>query len=161
MTTSADKIKAEQLYNEANINARLGMFDIALSLYDEAISLDRSCSMYFNNRAATLKRLGRLKEAIEQYEQITLEFPNYGKAFLSIASTSIEIGNQTSAVSCYQKFISAYNEEKFTFNPVVGGLSQEVEGVDLLQAALLTSINYLTTQQQTLAIQAFQEAINE
>jgi tetratricopeptide (TPR) repeat protein len=157
----AQRAKAEKFYNEGNVNARLGMFEVALSMYDQAISLDRSNPMYFNNRAATLKRLGRLQDAIDQYEQITREFPDYGKAFLSIGSTSIEIGNYQSAVSAYQQFYSAFKNGKFTFNPILGGVSQAVEGDDLLQTALLTSINYLSPQQQNLAIQAFREAINE
>lgn len=157
----SERIKAEKLYNEGNVKARIGMFEVALSMYEQAISLDRSNPMYFNNRAATLKRLGRLDEAIQQYQEITLEFPEYGKAFLSVGSTNIEIGDYQAAVSAYQKFHSAFKCGKFDFNPIWGGVNQTVEGSDLLQTALLTSINYLSIAHQKLAIQAFQEAINE
>lgn len=133
MSNFSDRLKVETLYKEGNISARLGKFEFALSLYEQAISLDRSNPMYFNNRAATLKRLGRLQEAISQYKQITSEFPEYGKAFLSIGSTSIEIGDYQSAVSAYQKFYSAFKDGKFNFNPIVGGVNQTVQGKDLLQ----------------------------
>ena len=161
MAGSEERLKAEQLYNEGNVNARLGMFEVALSMYDQAISLDRSNPMYFNNRAATLKRLGRFQDAINQYEQIANQFPEYGKVFLSIGSTNIEIGNYQAAVSAYKRFYTAFKKGKFIFNPILGGVSQAIQGDDLLETVLLTSINYLSPQQQNLAIQAFQEAINE
>lgn len=50
----------------------MGMFEDALSLYDRAITIDDGNPMYYNNRAAALKRLGRLQEAIKQYEEIIL-----------------------------------------------------------------------------------------
>ncbi|OYD89605.1 hypothetical protein CDG77_18400 [Nostoc sp. 'Peltigera membranacea cyanobiont' 213] len=50
----------------------MGMFEDALSLYDRAIIIDDGNPMYYNNRAAALKRLGRLQEAIKQYEEIIL-----------------------------------------------------------------------------------------
>lgn len=62
----SERLKAEELYNEGNVNAGLGEFEVALSMYEKAISFDRSNPMYFNNRAATLKRLERFKEAIDQ-----------------------------------------------------------------------------------------------
>lgn len=157
----SERLKAEELYNEGNANAGLGEFEIALSMYEKAISFDRSNPMYFNNRAATLKRLERFKEAIDQYEEITREFPQYGKAFLSIGSTNIEIGEYQAAVSAYRKFDSAFRSGKFEFSPIVGGLDQTIQGGDLLQTVILTSINYLSPNHQELAIQAFQEAINE
>ncbi|MGA1131908.1 MAG: tetratricopeptide repeat protein [Prochlorotrichaceae cyanobacterium] len=78
--------KAAQFYNEGNIRANMGMFEDALSMYDKAISLDRSNPMYFNNRAASLKRLGRFQESIDQYKQIACEFPAYGKILALLSS---------------------------------------------------------------------------
>jgi len=160
MPSFSEQVKAEGLYNDGNVKARLGMFDVALSYYDKAISLDSSNPMYFNNRAATLKRLGRLKEAIDQYEDISRRFPEYGKALLSIGSTSIEIDEYQAAVSAYRKFCTAYRNGNFEFKPILGGIDQTVEGADQLQTALLTSINYLSLAYQKLAIQAFEEATN-
>ncbi|MCS7226312.1 MAG: tetratricopeptide repeat protein [Gloeomargarita sp. SKYB31] len=159
MSHPTAKTRAAELYDRANVYARLGQFAEALSLYDAAIALDPSNPMYFNNRAATLKRLGRLPEAIRQYEQIASEFPEYGKVFLSIGSTCIEMGDYPSAVAAYKKFLMAFREGKFVFNPIVGGISQAVPGNDLLETAFLTSINYLSPSQQKLATRAFQEAI--
>jgi len=153
-------LKAEELYNEGNVNASFGKFEVALSMYEKAISFDRSNPMYFNNRAATLKRLERFEEAIDQYEEITRKFPQYGKAFLSIGSTNIEIGEYQAAVSAYREFDSAFRNGKFEFNPIVGGIDQTLQGSDLLQTVVLTSINYLSPNHQELAIQAFQAAIN-
>ena len=161
MANSEEMLKAEELYNKGNTNAKSGMFEVALSMYDQAISLDRSNPMYFNNRAATLKRLGRVQDALNQYEQIANEFPEYGKVFLSMGSTNIEIGNYESAVLAYQKFYTAFKEGKFTFNPIFGGVNQAVQKGNLLQEAFLTSINYLSPKQQNLASQAFKEAITE
>lgn len=160
-SNSKERLKAEELYNKGNINARSGMFQVALSMYDQAICLDPSNPMYFNNRAATLKRLGRFQDAINQYEQIANDFPEYGKVFLSIGSTNIEIGDYESAVLAYQKFYTAFKEGKFTFNSILGGVNQEIQGDNLLQTAFLTSINYLSQRQKTLANQAFQEAITK
>ncbi|MGA0214852.1 MAG: GUN4 domain-containing protein, partial [Pelagibacteraceae bacterium] len=70
------------------------------------------------------------------------------------------MGDYQSAVSAYKNFYSAFKEGKFDFHPIVGGLSQAVQGDDLLQTVFLTSINYLSPQQKRLANQAFQEAIN-
>ena len=158
MKTYTDRVKAELFYNEGNVSAKMSMFENALSLYDQAITLDDANPMYYNNRAATLKRLGRFQEAIEQYEEIVHKFPDYGKAFLSISSTYIETGNYQGAVSSYRRFIDAYNKGQFTFNPIWGRINQSTYGESLLETALLTSINYLSVDQQGLAIQAFQEA---
>jgi tetratricopeptide (TPR) repeat protein len=158
MKSYTDRAEAELLYNKANVTARMGVFEDALSLYDRAITLDSSNPMYYNNRAATLKRLGRFQEAIEQYEEIVQKFPDYGKAFLSISSTCIEASDYQGAVSSYRRFLVAYQKGQFTFNPVMGGVNQSTYGENLLETALLTSINYLSGEQQRLAIQAFQEA---
>ncbi len=158
MASHTDKVEAEILYNQGNVSARSGMFQNALSLYDQAIAFDGSNPMYYNNRAATLKRLGRLQDAIGQYEEILQKFPDYGKAFLSISSTCIEASNSQGAVSSYRRFIAAYKKGQFTFNPTVGGVNQSVYGDGLLETAVLTSINYLPEKQQRLAIQAFNEA---
>ncbi|MEG4329644.1 tetratricopeptide repeat protein [Microcoleus sp. herbarium5] len=159
--TSYDSVaKAELLYSQGNANARMGRFQDALYLYDQAIAVDGNKPMYYNNRAGTLKRLGRLQDAIKQYEEIIQKFPDYGKAFLSLGSTSIETGDYQGAISSYRRFLCAYEKGQFTFNPIVGGISQSVYGDDLLETALLTSINYLSEEQQRLAIQAFQEAHN-
>ncbi|MBN3925306.1 tetratricopeptide repeat protein [Nostoc sp. NMS4] len=158
MKSYTDQAEAELFYNEGNVSAKMGMFENALSLYDQAITLDDGNPMYYNNRAATLKRLGRFQEAIKQYEEIVHKFPDYGKAFLSISSTCIETGNYQGAVSSYRRFIDAYNKGQFTFNPIWGGINQSMYGENLLETALLTSINYLSVDQQGLAIQAFQEA---
>ncbi len=158
MTNYAQAAKAELLYNQGNVNARMGLFEDALALYNQAIALDGNNPMYYNNRAATLKRLGRFQDAIKQYEQVAQKFPDYGKAFLSIASTSIETGDYQGAVSSYRRFFDAYKKGDFTFNPILGGINQSVYGDDLVETALLTSINYLSEAQQRLALQAFQEA---
>lgn len=158
MTSSADKVEAEYLYNEGNVKASMGMFEVALSLYDRAISLDASNPMYFNNRASCLKRIGRVQDAIKQYEQILQSFPEYGKALLSIGSTSIEMGNYEDAVSAYRRFYSAYKKGQFAFNPIWGGIDQTVLGQDPLETAVLTSINYLSRDQQALAIEAIKKA---
>jgi tetratricopeptide (TPR) repeat protein len=158
MKSYTDRAEAELLYNKANITARMGAFEDALSLYDQAITLDSINPMYYNNRAATLKRLGRFQEAIEQYEGILQKFPDYGKAFLSISSTCIEASDYQGAVSSYKHFLVAYHKGQFTFNPVMGGVNQSTYGENLLETVLLTSINYLPREQQRLAIKAFQEA---
>ncbi|MBN3940300.1 MAG: tetratricopeptide repeat protein [Nostoc sp.] len=158
MKSYTDQAKAELFFNEGNVSAKMGMFENALSLYDQAITLDDANPMYYNNRAATLKRLGRFQEAIKQYEEIVHKFPDYGKAFLCISSTCIETGNYQGAVSSYRRFLDAYNNGQFTFNPIWGEINQSIYGESLLETALLTSINYLSVDQQGLAIQAFQEA---
>jgi tetratricopeptide (TPR) repeat protein len=158
MKSYTDQAEAELFYNEGNVSAKMGMFENALSLYDQAITLDDGNPMYYNNRAATPKRLGRFQEAIKQYEEIVHKFPDYGKAFLSISSTFIETGNYQGAVSSYRRFLDAYKKGQFTFNPIWGGVNQSTYGENLLETALFTSINYLSADQQGLAIQAFQEA---
>lgn len=158
MVSFADTARAEELYNEGNVNAKMGKFDAALSLYTQAINLDGSNPMYYNNSAASLKRLGRFQDAIKQYEIVVQKFPEYGKAFLSIASTSVELGEYQNAVSAYSRFFAAFKKGLFTFNPIVGGVDQAVEGDNLLQTVLITSINYLSSQQQELALKAFTEA---
>jgi tetratricopeptide (TPR) repeat protein len=160
MTSYESVAKAELLYSQGNVQIRMGRFQDALYLYDQAIALDGNKPMYYNNRAAALKRLGRFQDAIKQYEEIVQKFPDYGKVFLSIASTSIENGDYQGAISSYRRFLSAYKEGQFTFNPIVGGMNQSVYGDDLIETALLTSINYLSDEQKSLAIQAFQEAHN-
>jgi tetratricopeptide (TPR) repeat protein len=154
-----DKAKAEYLYNQGNVKARIGMFDAALSLYRQALALDGTNPMYYNNIAASLKRLGRFQEAIKIYELLIQEFPEYGKGFLSVGSTSIEIEDYDSAISAYRRFLSAYKKGQFTFNPIVGGLDQTIDGDNVLENSLLTSINYLSPQHQKIAIEAFNEAI--
>ena len=154
-----NKTKAEKLYNEGNLNARMGNVDVALSLYGQAIALDDSNPMYYNNSASSLKRLGRYQDAIRQYEVIVQKFPEYGKVFLSIASTNIELGEYQNAVVAYSRFFSAFKKGLFTFNPIIGGVDQAVEGDNLLQSVLITSINYLSPQQQDLALKAFTEAV--
>ncbi|AFZ15158.1 Tetratricopeptide TPR_2 repeat-containing protein [Crinalium epipsammum PCC 9333] len=158
MTNYDTTAKAELLYYQGNVNARSGLFEDALSLYEQAIALDGNNPMYYNNRSAALKRLGRFQDAIKQYEEIVQKFPDYGKAFLSIASTSIETGDYQGAVSSYRRFFEAYKKGDFTFNPIVGGINQSVYGDDLLETALITSINYLSEEQKRLAMQAFVEA---
>lgn len=41
MVYFADKARAEEVYNKANIKARMGLFEDALFLYDQAIALSK------------------------------------------------------------------------------------------------------------------------
>ena len=93
--TNNSKLEAEVCYNHGNRLASQGQLKEALSAYEVAITLDGHAPMYCNNRAAILKRLGRVEEAVEQYRRIISDFPDYGKAHLSIASTEIELKNYT------------------------------------------------------------------
>ena len=111
--------------------------------------------MYHNNRASSLKRVGRIEEAIEQYQNLIQEFTDYGKAYLSLASTYIEIGKYQEAVKSYRLFMRAYKEGRFNFNPVFAGINQTVNSHNILETVILTSINYLSHENKKLAIQAF------
>jgi tetratricopeptide (TPR) repeat protein len=150
--------RAEYLYAEGNMYARMGQVEVALNLYEAAIAIDDRNPMYYNNKAASLKRLGRMQAALEQYEQIATKFPEYGKVYLSMASTYIEVGNYQSAVKSYQSFLAAYKKGNFFFNPVVGGISQILYGDSEIETIVMTSINYLSSEEQEQALQAFQEA---
>ncbi len=129
--TYTDQTEAELLYNQGNVSAKRGMFKNALSFYEQAIALDSTNPMFYNNRAATLKRLGRFKDAIKQYEEIIEKFPNYGKLFLSLGSTCIEINDYEKAVYNYRNFLCAYNEGKFTFNSIIGGIDENIYEVNV------------------------------
>lgn len=155
-----NKAEAEILYNQGNVAARMGMFENALLLYDRAITLDNSNPSFYNNRASTLKRLGRFQEALEQYESMIAKFPEYGKVYLCLASTYVEIQDYDSAVDSYQKFLTAYEQGKFIFNPVIGGTTRGLNyGKTILETTFLTSINYLSPSQAKMAMSAFNQAI--
>ncbi len=154
------QLEAEQLYSTGNIFASSGNFQQALNSYDQAIALDKSNPMYFNNRASTLKRLGRMQDALAQYHELVKLHPSYGKAYLSMASTHIELNAYLEAVNSYKKFLSAYESDEFSFNPILGGVNQAVKGQSELETILFTSINYLLLEQQEKAIKAFNEAMS-
>jgi small glutamine-rich tetratricopeptide repeat-containing protein alpha len=138
MTSSADKVEAESLYDEGNVKARMRMFKDALSLYDKAISLDASNPMYFDNRALCLKRMGSVQEAINQYEKIVQSFPEYGNVFLSIGSTRIETGDYQGAVSAYARFYSACNKRQFDSRAFeLGAIDQLVYGQNIEETIIL------------------------
>jgi len=88
-------------------------------------------------------------------------FPNYGKVFLSMASTNIELNNYKEAVDAYRQFITAAKQGKFVFNPVVGGVDQTIPQDEFYETVVMTSINYLSPQKQELAAEAYQEASDE
>jgi tetratricopeptide (TPR) repeat protein len=158
---NSDVTTANALYDLGNILGSTGQFEEALYQLDKAISIDNTNPMYYNNRAAALKRLGRINDALKQYREIIAKFPEYGKAYLSLASTHIEINNYQFSVNSYKDFITAYERGQFTFNPVVGGVSQILQGQNELETIIKTSINYLSSEQQKLALQAFNEACRE
>lgn len=153
--------EADLHYATGNFYAGLGDFQEALKSYEQAISNYDKNPMYFNNRASTLKRLGRMQEALVQYQELIEKHPRYGKAYLSMASTYIELHNDTAAVNSYKKFLLAFNSGQFNFNPVVGGVNQTAMGVNELETILYTSVNYLIPNQKARAIKAFNEAMSQ
>ncbi len=163
MTGYVNKVEAERLYDQGNVSQRMGLFDEALNFYDQAIALDGSNPMYYNNRAATLKRLGRIQGAIKQYQDIVDKFPDYGKVFLSLANTYIESDNCEEALDNYQYFLNAYRKGQFTFNPIMGGIDQSknIYGKNILEVIFMTSINYLDNPKKKLAVNLFNRVLQE
>jgi tetratricopeptide (TPR) repeat protein len=160
--TSNPKLEAEICYNHGNVLASQGNWKEALDSYDLAIKLDLSNPTYYNNRAGTLKRLGRVQEAIQQYGRIIANFPSYGKAYLSIASTAVELNDSVFAVLCYEKFIVAYKHQDFVYHNFWGGIdrSQAMYGKSDLWVIFLSSINYLKKLEKIQAIKDFQTALS-
>ncbi|AFY73528.1 tetratricopeptide repeat protein [Synechococcus sp. PCC 7502] len=160
---STNKAEASNLYNQANVCVSLGDFTRALSYYSQAIALDRNEPTYYNNYASTLKRVGRLSEALQVYTNLTQLFPKYTKASLSLASSYIEAGMNEESISAYKIFLSGYKNGNFVFNPIVGGIDQSKSlfGNNALEIAFLNSINYLNKERKILAIKSYNYALNQ
>ena len=160
--TDNSRLEAEVCYNHGNFLASQEKLEEALSAYELAITLDGHVPMYYNNRAAILKRLGRVEEAVKQYRRIISDFPDYGKAHLSIASTEIELKNYIASECSYKNFIAAYMAGHFEFISRWGGIdrSQALYGKDKLEIIFLSSISYLKKSLIIQAIKSFNESLN-
>jgi tetratricopeptide (TPR) repeat protein len=156
------KVKADKLYNQGNIYSRLHQYEKALEFHNKAIAIYKD-PKYYNNRAATYKRLGLFQEAINDYDLLITEFPKYAKGYLSLASTYIEFNQYEKAIEFYKSFYKLYQNGFFQFNPIHGAVDQSTKGKSEIETIFLTSINYLFVHEPELAklaVEAFKQATN-
>lgn len=98
------------LFNSGNDLAKAGDFEAAIQYYNQAIQINATKISYYNNLAAALKRVGRIRDAVGVYVQMLEADPKSVKGFLRLGSTLIEANLDTLAVNIYREFIAQVEE---------------------------------------------------
>ncbi len=90
--------EAEKLKEQGNEAFRKKDFPEAIRLYSEAIALDKTCSVYFSNRAAVYLTVNKLDEALaDAREAVHLDKKN-AKGYLRIGKALYALGKYREAI---------------------------------------------------------------
>jgi len=73
----------QKLYNIGTTALQTEEYEIALDYFNQAILVDSGQSMYWNNKAITLNRLGMFDESIDCYNKVLSLEPNKDSAWIS------------------------------------------------------------------------------
>ncbi|KAK4270028.1 hypothetical protein QN277_023116 [Acacia crassicarpa] len=92
------RIDPEVLKTKGNEVYKQGKFEDALSLFDGAIQLDSNKATYHCNKSAALMGLGRLPEALVEYEEAILLESSYTRAHHRLAAIYLRLGEAEMAI---------------------------------------------------------------
>lgn len=108
------KQKANQLHKQ-------GKYEEALELYNKAISLNNTESVFFSNRARCLKKMGRYDEALKDaQEAVELDVDNIkghllcGQVLAEIAKTDKDIRKVQNSITRLTKALTLCVGQKKT-----------------------------------------------
>jgi len=92
----------------ADLMARDGRRDEALTLYQQAINLNPQDPMVHLSVGQLLELKNQTAQALDHYKKVAVLNPDYAYIQLAIARTEKELGHQALAVTAYQTFLKAY-----------------------------------------------------
>ncbi len=106
----------------------------ALKIYIKAIEIQPRLDSALYNYGYTLKKLGRIPQAIEAYQRVLERKPDYALAHFGISSAYLTIGDFARGWDEYEWRWQAYNESPKKFDrPVWDG--SDIEGKTILMYA--------------------------
>jgi tetratricopeptide (TPR) repeat protein len=87
-----------------------------IALYRHTIENNPSCWMAHNNLGNALKQVGRVDEAIDEYEAAILAKPDYAEAFNNLGSALIELGRWQEAIDNCQHSVRLHPNDPLAHN---------------------------------------------
>jgi tetratricopeptide (TPR) repeat protein len=112
-------ILAKALNNEAmslyNDPYKTHDFNKILSLFDEAIKIDSTYYLAYENKATLLSRAQRFNEAINCIKKLQKikknqpEIKDHAEGYVYLGNIYDKIGKHTKAIKCYKEALSQYN----------------------------------------------------
>ena len=120
-------------------HASLGQLDVAVTNYEEAISIKPDYAKAHFNLGGSLHELGQLKAAVKSYEK-TLEIePGYAEAHNNLGNVFKELEQNDAAVKSYKKaleFKPDYVEAQYSLGIMFQDMGQFDEAVKSYKAAI-------------------------
>ena len=92
---------ARSFSNRGNARSRMGLFELALSDYNYAASLDQSANDPVLNKGVVLESLGRFDDAIDAYKRVLQSDPTDPAALNNMGNALMSKGEYSTAVSWF------------------------------------------------------------
>ena len=105
----------ELINNEGLDLLEAGKYEEALSLFNKAVELDSSTSLFRYNRAVALTYLERYKEAVIDYLMVIKELPDEPEYHFQIANAYEKLNQVQLALESYSRAISLEKSEYLYF----------------------------------------------
>ena len=102
--------EAQVWYNKGNFFLFQGIYQDAITCYDNALGIDPSFSDPWNSKGACLKLLGRHEEALIYYDKALELNPAYGTAWNNKGESLMQLGRYEEALSCFDKALVNYSK---------------------------------------------------
>ncbi|XVE95326.1 hypothetical protein REPUB_Repub02eG0087100 [Reevesia pubescens] len=97
------RLDPEALKNMGNEAYKQGRFEVALTFYERAISLDSKQATYRCNKSAALLGLGRLMDAVAECKEAIQLDPTYSRAHHRLATIYLRLGEAEQAFYYYKQ----------------------------------------------------------
>ena len=121
------------------------IFKNPITLYQDTLDKNPSCTLAHFNLANTFAATGRLEEAVEQYRQALRIEPDYVEAHNNLGSTLVRQGQINEAIDQYRKALEIEPNNGFTYtNMGIALLNAErtPEAIECLEKAVRLADNY-------------------
>ena len=126
-------------------HAGLGQLDVAVTNYEEAISIKPDYAKAHFNLGGSLHELGQLKAAVKSYEK-TLEIePGYAEAYNNLGNVFKELKQNDAAVKSYKKaleFKPDYVEAQYSLGIMFQDLGQFEAAINCYEMVLAIKPNF-------------------
>lgn len=97
--------EAEQTLQRGLDHYDRGEHEMAMAAYNEAIEIDPTFAMAYNNLGMVLIDLERYQDAMNALYESIRHDPNYGEAYNNLGFVLRRLGNNIEAVAAYQRFL--------------------------------------------------------
>lgn len=88
-----------------NSYAALGIFEVAISDFDMATSLNGELAEAHSNKGNALRALGCLDDSLDCYRRATEIRPDYAEAWFNYGAALADLGLHEQALACYDKAV--------------------------------------------------------